>query len=106
MQSVGLRGVATVPTQALAMMNAPFVRKAAEGLAQRVRAGAADDTVVIDRLFMTALARRPSEDEREKLQAFLAGRRDEAGGNQAKLDAAIVDASHLVLCLNEFIYVD
>lgn len=105
-QSVGLRGVATVPTQALAMMNAPFVRKAAEGLAQRVRAGAADDTVVIDRLFMTALARRPSEDEREKLQAFLAGRRDEAGGNQAKLDAAIVDASHLVLCLNEFIYVD
>jgi hypothetical protein len=41
-QSVGSRGIATVPTQALTMMNSPLVRTAAEGLAGRARKAAGD----------------------------------------------------------------
>ena len=49
-QSIGERGSTTVPTQALTMMNSPFVRQQAEKLAARVR-GAKEEplSTVIDR---------------------------------------------------------
>jgi hypothetical protein len=107
-QSVGARGIATVPTQALAMMNSPLVRQAAEGLAARVRKAAGDGgaAVEIDRLFLTALSRDPTTVERERFVAFLDDRRKAAGADQPRRDAALVDTCQLVLCLNEFIYVD
>ena len=106
-QSIGARGVATVPTQALSMLNAPLVRRAAEGLAGRVRKAAGEnDAAAVERLFVTALSRMPTPGERERCAAFLAARVGEAAADRARRDAALVDAAHLVLCLNEFIYVD
>ena len=112
-QSVGARGIATVPTQALAMMNSPLVRQAAEGLAARVRTmsgratePAADTAAEIDRIFLTALSRDPSAAERERFATFLDARRQAAGADQPRREAALVDTCQLVLCLNEFIYVD
>ncbi|MFM8292548.1 MAG: DUF1549 domain-containing protein [Planctomycetia bacterium] len=105
-QSVGARGVATVPTQALAMLNAPLVRSAAEGLAAKVSGAtaAAEPAATIDACFMAALARRPTAAEREKFTALLASRA--AAADPAARQAAVADVCQLIFCLNEFVYVD
>ena len=111
-QPVGARGVATVPTQALAMMNSPFVRSAAEGLAKRARTTLAippadpSGSAAIDFCFTAALSRQPSEAEREKFAALLAAREQAAGDAAAGRQAALADVCHLMFCLNEFVYVD
>jgi len=111
-QPVGARGVATVPTQALAMMNAPFVRTAAESLAQRARTALAippaeaSGPAAIDFCFTAALSRQPSDWEREKFAALLAAREQAAGTDAAGRTTALADICHLIFCLNEFIYVD
>ncbi|MCE9632240.1 MAG: PSD1 and planctomycete cytochrome C domain-containing protein [Planctomycetia bacterium] len=111
-QPVGARGVATVPTQALTMMNSPFVRSAAESLAKRVRTTLAipptdpSGTAVIDACFTAALARQPSETERAKFAGLLAAREQAAKGDAAGRQAALADVCHLIFCLNEFVYVD
>jgi len=110
-QPVGARGVATVPTQALTMMNSPFVRAAAEGLAKRARAALAIEpgepaaAPLIDYCFTAALSRPPSEPERQRFAALLAAR-EQAAADAASRQAALVDVCHLIFCLNEFIYVD
>jgi hypothetical protein len=111
-QPVGARGVATVPTQALTMMNSPFVRSAAESLARRARATLAlpptqpAGEAAIDFCFMAALSRLPDETEREKFAALLAAREGHADRNEAGLQAALADVCQLIFCLNEFVYVD
>jgi hypothetical protein len=100
------RGAATVPTQALTMMNSPFVRSAAEGLAKRVIAAdpQASDAAAIDSCFTAALSRPPSDAERDGFVKLLASRGGDGG--PAARQAALADACHLIFCLNEFIYVD
>jgi len=111
-QPVGARSAATVPTQALAVMNAPLVRSAAESLARGVRTRLAippDDPAkpeAIDACFMAALARRPSGEERDRFVAWLAARERETGADAAGLQTALADVCHLIFCLNEFVYVD
>jgi hypothetical protein len=105
-QPVGARGAATVPTQALTMMNSPFVRSAAEGLAKRVIAAdpQASDAVAIDSCFMAAVSRPPTAIEQDGFAHLIAARR--GGGDPAPRQAALADVCHLIFCLNEFIYVD
>ena len=111
-QSVGARGAATVPTQALVMMNSPFVRTAAESLAKRARTALAippaeaSGPAAIDFCFTAALSRQPSDSEREKFAALLAAREQAAGADAAGRQAALADICHLIFCLNEFVYVD
>ena len=107
-QPVGARGVATVPTQSLVMMNSPFVRAAAEGLARRARslAGAASPPELLDAVITIALGRRATDGERERLLPLLAAREQAAAGDAGRREAALADICHLVLCLNEFVYVD
>jgi hypothetical protein len=111
-QPVGARGVATVPTQALAMMNSPFVRSAAEGLAKRARAAAglaptdASGGTAIDYCFTAAISRQPSDTERERFAQLLAAREQANNADAAGRQAALADVCHLIFCLNEFVYVD
>jgi hypothetical protein len=107
-QAVGARGVATVPTQSLTMMNSPFVRTAAEGLAQRARtaAGAGSAEQLLDTVTTIALGRPSSALEREKLLPLLAAREEQAGNDAPKRAAALADICQIVLCLSEFVYVD
>ncbi|MGB8854095.1 MAG: PSD1 and planctomycete cytochrome C domain-containing protein [Pirellulales bacterium] len=111
-QPVGARGVATVPTQALAMMNSPFVRSAAESLAKRARTtlaippAAASGEAAIDFCFTAALSRQPSDTERTKFTQLLAAREQATGSDAAGRQAALADVCHLIFCLNEFVYVD
>jgi hypothetical protein len=111
-QPVGARGVATVPTQALAMMNSSFVRSAAESLARRTRttlaipATEASGPAAIDYCFTAALSRKPSDAERGRFAELLAAREQAAGTDAAGRQAALADVCHLIFCLNEFVYVD
>jgi hypothetical protein len=107
-QSVGSRGVATVPTQSLTLMNSPFIRAAAEGLAQRARAAAGSGSAeqLLDQVTTIALGRRSSTAEREELLPFLAAREQQAGGDAGKRAAALADVCQIVLCFSEFFYVD
>ena len=111
-QPVGARGVATVPTQALTMMNSPFVRAAAEALAARSRTAlgleptAAADAAAIDFCFTAAVSRQPSDAERVRFAELLAAREQAAGVDAAGRQAALADVCHLIFCLNEFVYVD
>jgi len=113
-QAVGARGVATVPTQALAMLNSPLVRTAAENLATKCREAAAAAgagspagiAAAIDRAFVAALERHPTAAEGERFTGPVAAREAAAGADGGRRQQALVDACQLIYCMNEFIYVD
>lgn len=106
-QSIGERISTTVPTQSLAMMNSPFVREQAEKLARRVRPNA-DVPVAksLEQAYQVTFARLPSENEQARLLAFLEQQRSLLGTDAAATDKALVEVCQLLLCLNEFVYVD
>jgi Protein of unknown function (DUF1553)/Protein of unknown function (DUF1549)/Planctomycete cytochrome C len=106
-QSIGGRQTTTVATQALAMMNAPFVRQRADKFAQRVRPKSAEGLPqAVDDAYRIALARRPTAVERERMLAYVAQQIEGHGKDPKALDLALTDFCQVLLCLNEFVYVD
>jgi hypothetical protein len=106
-QSMGERPATTAATQALALMNSPFVRQRAEKFAQRIRPKTPEALPqAIDDAYVLALSRRPSVAERERMLGFV--RRQTAGSTQnpRALELALADCCQVLLCSNEFIYVD
>jgi hypothetical protein len=94
-QSVGERQSTTATTQALALMNSPLVRRQAERLAARVKADRPEASV--EMAYRLALGRRPAEAEVRRMLALMDG---------SKGSATAADFCHVLLCLNEFIYID
>jgi len=116
-QPVSQRNISTVAPQALALLNNDFVHGMSKAFAERVqREGGSDSATQIDRAWWLALSRAPSEGERAKaLQHFAAQRQilaeqANAAGNpldeQAADRQALESLCHVLLNLNEFIYVD
>jgi hypothetical protein len=106
-QSIGDRSSTTVPTQALALMNSPLVRKAAEGFAKRLQpAAGAPASAVIDKAYLIALSRPPMPTERDRMLAFVEQQAQTLGNTPQARDRALVEMCQVLLCLNEFIYVD
>ncbi|MBS0261247.1 MAG: DUF1553 domain-containing protein [Planctomycetes bacterium] len=69
---VGQRDVTTVPTQALFLMNNPFVLRQAEEMAQRILARSGLEVRErINLAYRTALGRRPTNSERTALVKYL-----------------------------------
>lgn len=87
----GARNVSTVPTQALTLLNNPFVLAQAGRLADRVRQASADPAAQVDLAYRIALARPPLPAEREVALGLI----------QAQSLAAF---THVLLNLDEFIY--
>jgi hypothetical protein len=87
----GARNVSTVPTQALTLLNNPFVLAQADRLAARVRSGAADPAAQIDLAYRIALARPPAPAEREVALNLVRTQSLEA-------------FTHVLLNLDEFVY--
>jgi hypothetical protein len=107
-QSIGERISTTVPTQALAMMNSAFVRTQAEKLAQRIRpAKDAPIADAVDRAYRIAFSRLPSDAERTRMLAFIEQQKSIMGGDSpAVVEQALTEFCQVLLCLNEFVYVD
>jgi hypothetical protein len=89
----GARNVSTVPTQALTLMNDDFVLRQAKLFADRVNEGAPNNPEKqIDLAYRIALGRQPAADELRIGREFLAKQQ-------------LVDFTHVLLNLNEFLYI-
>jgi hypothetical protein len=90
--SCGRRNVSTVPTQALTLLNNEWVLNQARRLADRIATEApSGPQAQIERAYRLALSRPPSGEESRIGIEFLAGR-------------TLADFTHVLLNLNEFIY--
>ena len=107
LQSIGERSVTTVPTQSLAFMNSPFVgrRRPEAGRAIRPKTDAPLGQA-IGQAYLIALARRPTESETERMESFIQRQAESYGKTPQARDQALSDFCQVLLCLNEFIYVD
>ncbi|MFP6612561.1 MAG: PSD1 and planctomycete cytochrome C domain-containing protein [Pirellulales bacterium] len=102
-QSLGTRSVSTTPRGALFMLNAPFLWKQADLLADRVEQEAgAEPAAQVDFLYELALSRAATTEERSLGVAFLehTGNTEEKGGGRQ-----LVHYCHAIMGLNEFIYI-
>ncbi len=116
-QPCSQRNISTVAPQALALLNNDFVHAVSRAFAERVRREASADVgAQIERAWWLALSRPPSESERRRAEEHLAAQRHnlaeraDAGGKPlADEDAdaqSLQSLCHVLLNLNEFIYVD
>ena len=87
----GARNVSTVPTQALTLLNNPFVLSQAARLAERVRQEASDPFTQIGSAYQIALSRPPTEAEVAEGLALI-----------KKYSLAAL--THVLINLNEFLY--
>jgi len=111
--SVGERGATTLPTQALAMMNSTFVRDIADRLTKRVLKPDMEPATAITEASRIALGRAPTATELARLVKFFEQQREllgppatDAKATAAQTNRALTETSLVLLCMNEFIYVD
>lgn len=106
-QSIGDRGITTLPTQALTMLNSPFVRNAAAKLAARAIAKDASPRGALEHAFRIALSRPPDPSELERFGGHLLSQiPTEKQGDTKAVQEALARTCNVLLCTNEFIYVD
>lgn len=98
------RNSASIPSQALYLMNSPFVKQQAEALARRLANEADDEQQQITRLYRLTLGRVPEDDERELSTTFLSLYRDAAGAKND--DDGLAALCRTMLTSNEFFFVD
>jgi hypothetical protein len=97
------RTVSTVAPQALFLLNHPFALEQAKALAQRVlRERPTDDPGKVARLYVLLFGRPPSERETQIGLAALARDRE----STKAIALAWEEYCQVLLCTNEFIYVD
>ena len=110
----GQRDVTIVPTQALALLNNEFVHARSRHLADRVLRRAPDDEQrQVVQIWRLALARSPTQNERQQAIAHLRQQRShfeqqktvsELRADPARL--SLESLCHVVLNTNEFIFLD
>jgi hypothetical protein len=90
--TAGARNVTTVPTQALTLLNDPFVLRQAQLFADRVHKEAGDDRAKqVDLAYRIALTRPPTASELKVALNATAGQ-------------PLVSLTHVLMNLNEFVY--
>ena len=106
-QSIGHRDVTTVPPQALALMNSPLARQLSEKFAKRIYASPETTTEqVVNQAYDLALSRVPTETEKKQMIEFIAGQAASYGNSDKAMNQAVVDYCQIMLCLNEFLFID
>jgi hypothetical protein len=105
---VAERPTSTIAPQALFLMNNANVRSYAGSLAGRVAPnGSVPEETAIRAAYATALARPPDADEVATAHAFLAQQSASYAGSEAKRrELALIDLCQVLMCLNEFAYVE
>ena len=95
------RHVSTNAPQALALLNSQMVRDLARSLAQRIARDRREVDPAIDLAVKLTLGRTPGADEKRTLSEFLT---QTARGTDQQ--TALEDVCHVLLNLNEFLYLD
>ena len=107
MQGIAKREESTVAPQALALLNSPVVGNLATKLATRIRPDAnISIDVAIDRAYQVVFSRNVSTDELQVMVDFVQRQKMSRGNDATAETLAIRDFCHLLLCMNEFVYVD
>ncbi len=105
MQSIGQRQVTTVATQALTLMNSPFVRARAAQLSRRAYPnGKVELSTAVEQAYRLALCRMPTAEEKQRMTTFI--EQQAKTYPQNGLDGAVADFCQVLLCSDEFMYVD
>ncbi len=99
---VDRRVVSTVAPQALFLLNHPFAIDQARALGDRLRSLPVDDDARIARGYLTLYGRGPTAEETAVGRDFLV----RAGGSGGSPEAAWHAYAQVLLCANEFLYVD
>jgi mono/diheme cytochrome c family protein len=98
------RPTTTIAPQALHLMNNATMRRAAKGLASRLPKSE-DPAAAIDAAYRSILSRPPTAEERNDGQEFLRLQAATYPAGTAH-EQALADFCHVLLCLNEFVYVE
>jgi hypothetical protein len=105
-----VRNDTTVPSQTLFLLNHPFVREQAGHFARSVLSAAQTDAERVRLAHRRALSRPPSEEELSDALAFLKRYADQARQRGRKdsdaHQAAWQSYCQMLLCSNEFVYID
>jgi hypothetical protein len=100
------RPTTTIAPQALHLLNSPQMREAARSFARRIAPDKETAlAAVVRRGYQVALARSPSREEFHDGVAFIEQQQGSYPATQAR-EAALTDFCQVLLCLNEFVYVD
>ena len=108
-QSIATRQPTTTPTQALFLMNSPFVYEASDGFARRVVSMSGDDQAKMRWAFETAHGQIPADAVVHDAIAFVSAYREKLAGSEATGERDIAAWSALarvLLTSNAFLYVD
>ena len=101
------RSHSTTVLQSLALLNSDFVLDCARQLGRRLPG---QTTEAIDALYHRTLTRPPTVEERSACRTYLAEQSqtyiEEGQAEAAARSQAIVDLCHMLLCTNEFLYVE
>ena len=107
------RPTTATPLQSLAALNSEFVQEHAVKLAERVRADTrmrGDRAAWIERAFLVALARPPSPSESgtciDSLYRQAAVYRAQPATREQAGAVALAGVCHMILCTNEFLYIE
>lgn len=107
MQGIASREESTVAPQALVLLNSAMIRDLAGKFAAQARPTAETSIPdTIDRAYRIALSRPPSESEQTTMQAFIQRQKESRGTEASAESLAVRDFCHLLLCMNEFLYID
>ena len=107
-EETGARSLATVPTQALYLMNSPFIQEQARATARRLLGERDDDARRVELLYMLALGRPATDTEVQRGVAFVNDFRRGLGSQNKSADLLEIDAwapfCQSVLVSNEFLF--
>jgi hypothetical protein len=107
--AVGRRTISNVPSQALMLLNHPFVAEQSDAWARRLIAREAEPARRLERLFVEAYARPIEPPEAEAAQEFIESQRQrlaESGTPTAELEpSAWRDLCHVLINSKEFYYI-
>jgi hypothetical protein len=109
LSGVGQRPTTTIAPQALLLMNNPNVRGYARSFARRIATNTKQPvTAAIKTGYLTALARPPNADELADAEAFVKQQAAsyQAAGHADSRELALADFCQVLMCLNEFVYVE
>ena len=107
MQGIAAREESTVAPQALVLLNSSIIRDVATKFAAQARP--TPETSIeqtIDGAYQIALSRPATESERATMSGFIQRQKDSRGADANAESLAVRDFCHLILCMNEFVYID
>jgi hypothetical protein len=105
--TMGKRSVSNVPAQALALLNNPFVLQQAERWGRQIAAeNNLGPTERIQRMFMTAFGRPPTNTELADCLSFLRGAGLRPATSPAASPQPWADLAHVLLNAKDFLFIE